>query len=626
MRRTNTLSLGHGLFVLTTVGVAMAGDVPVNPIGVVDKVLFDDADEIGLGWMREDIVWTYYENADGVFTPGGYAADLTNMESRGIRMSPVIRTGFGWATHQAGDSWNPTDDPDSYLTETSRAPNDLSATFDATHAFSESYYDFVFHVVSTFGDRIDRVTIENEVNARNFWEDSIDEYRRLLVTARKAVRDANPSVMVFDSGMGSGSWGAAIAESRFDAGEWTWDVARDFLQDYYVRDVYVRPALPEIYSISTQAQLEAFFGDAIVVDNNARVNAVLDNLYSADLGEMLIDGLNFKYTGAPWQIDALVTWMEDRISSVPNQTMPDVLVNNEASSWCLDVADFDGEICQRSLTPTEERALASEMVRKIVRGFAVGVDESLWFPFSNCLTSGSCAVANTPAPRYGLIDYDGNRTDSFGAFARLSRFVGPRRSLSSVGTVGTNVDQHVFREGVTSRDDVYILWWDNGGHGAGSETVSFEVPLGTVTTRHYTADGDSMEVVAAGDLVSVTVTEDPSYVYFDDGVTPIEWPLDPVVGPAPPAVTLTEPAPNPAPGWTRVRFGLPRAATNVRVGIFDVRGREIAALVESDLGAGTYYVRWDGRTSAGEPVAGGVYLVRLRTNDTDQVRKLVLSR
>ncbi len=618
---------GAPLFVLSSLvaaALAFAGEEPASPLGVVDKELFDDAAEVGSGWMREHIVWKYFETTDGVFSPGGYDFDLSNMESRGIRMSPVLVTGLGWATHQAGDAWDPGDDPDSYPDAPSRAPNDLSSTYDATHAYSATYYDFVYTFVQTFGDRIDRITIENEVNAANFWEDSAEEYLRLLVTARKAARDANPSVMVFDSGMGSGSWGVAIAESRYDAGTWAWNVALNFIRDYYERDVYVRSGFPQIYTISTPAGLEAFFDNAAVVENNHRVGTVLTGLYSAELGDMLVDGLNFKFTGEPWHLGEVISWIDEMIASVPQQSPVDVKVNNEASNWCRDFSDFDAGNNVCATMPGDERPSASEMVQKIMRGFEVGVDQNLWFPFSNCLP-GNCPIGNEPTPRLGLIDYEGNRTESFDAFQRLARFVGPSRVFDASDEAG-DVVRVGFREVVTDRVDVHVLWWDNGGHGAGTADAVLAAPLGTVVARQYTADGDSLELVVDGGEVTASVTEAPSIVYFDDGVTPIQWPLDPVVGPVPPAVRLSAPAPNPAPGWTRVRFGLPAGGTPARVAVYDVAGRELAVLVDGTLDGGTYTVRWDGRDRDGRVVAEGVYVVRLTTPSGGEVRKLVLAR
>ncbi len=70
--------------------------------------------------------------------------------------------------------------------------------------------------------------------------------------------------------------------------------------------------------------------------------------------------------------------------------------------------------------------------------------------------------------------------------------------------------------------------------------------------------------------------------------------------------------PNPGPGETRISFSLPRAG-RFSVRIYSVDGRLVADLGEWDCAAGTRSVAWD-KSSNGEPVASGVYLVRARLN------------
>jgi hypothetical protein len=70
-------------------------------------------------------------------------------------------------------------------------------------------------------------------------------------------------------------------------------------------------------------------------------------------------------------------------------------------------------------------------------------------------------------------------------------------------------------------------------------------------------------------------------------------------------------APNPASERTTIRFELPET-TPVSLDIFEVSGRLVRRLAGGDaLAAGRYAVSWDGRNQRGEPVASGVYLVRL---------------
>jgi len=601
-------------------GVARAQDDDGlhSPLGLVDQFLHEEAVEVGSSWMRQHILWRYFEPTDGTFATG-YETDLEELEAHGLRMSPVLAAGKCWATHEAGDPWDP-ENPDTDFP--SGAPVDLAASFHPTHAYSATYYDFVYEFVSRYGERIDRITIENEANTSVFWEDTAEQYIRLLVTARKAARDANPLVLVFDSGMGSGSWGAPIAQERYQSGAWTWEQARDFLVDYYERDVYV--TLP---AINTESQLQGFFASGEVAANYQRVTYILTHLYSSQLGDMLVDGLNVKYTGEPWMLGEVIRWIDEKIDSVPAQTPLPLKVNNEASSWCPSRTDYDpvNRICL-NLAANDWRALTSEMIQKIVVGRGLGLVQSLWFPFSNCLP-GNCPIPNEPSPRLGLIDYAGDRQETFLGYVTMSRFIGGNRDFVSADSLaGGDVPHFVFSERVTGRQDVHVLWWDDGGHGAGAATVTLPVPENTIRVSRFTQSGDSTDVPFTTTVEIADVRREPTFVYFDDGVTPIEWPLDPTVGPAPPAVVLSAPAPNPSPGWTRLRFGLPSDAGDAELGIFDLAGREVSSLRTGPLTEGTYTVIWDGRTSEGVEAANGIYFVKLSALGKSFLQKLVLAR
>jgi hypothetical protein len=82
--------------------------------------------------------------------------------------------------------------------------------------------------------------------------------------------------------------------------------------------------------------------------------------------------------------------------------------------------------------------------------------------------------------------------------------------------------------------------------------------------------------------------------------------------------------PNPTSGSTEIEFQLPREAS-VRLSVVDVRGREIAALVNGSRAAGRYRARWTGQTSHG-PAASGVYFVRYEAGGKNLHRRLVLTR
>jgi len=84
-------------------------------------------------------------------------------------------------------------------------------------------------------------------------------------------------------------------------------------------------------------------------------------------------------------------------------------------------------------------------------------------------------------------------------------------------------------------------------------------------------------------------------------------------------------APNPVRGETSIAFTLPRGA-DVRLRIYDVRGRCVRTLVEGSAAAGETVVVWQGRDDRGRSLANGVYFSRLEVADQILTRKLLLAR
>jgi hypothetical protein len=103
---------------------------------------------------------------------------------------------------------------------------------------------------------------------------------------------------------------------------------------------------------------------------------------------------------------------------------------------------------------------------------------------------------------------------------------------------------------------------------------------------------------------------------------PTEAPEVPVVASK---VHLSPNAPNPFNPSTTLSFSL-EASAQVRLSILDVRGREVAVLVDAMEPAGTHAVRWDGRDVDGGTVASGAYMVRLIAGEDVATQKIVLAK
>ncbi|MEO1478768.1 MAG: T9SS type A sorting domain-containing protein, partial [Bacteroidota bacterium] len=80
------------------------------------------------------------------------------------------------------------------------------------------------------------------------------------------------------------------------------------------------------------------------------------------------------------------------------------------------------------------------------------------------------------------------------------------------------------------------------------------------------------------------------------------------------------PAPNPVHQSARVRYVLPEAS-NVRVSVYDVLGREVAVLAEGARPAGEGTVRFDASR-----LASGFYVLRLLTEQGAVTRRVTVVR
>lgn len=83
--------------------------------------------------------------------------------------------------------------------------------------------------------------------------------------------------------------------------------------------------------------------------------------------------------------------------------------------------------------------------------------------------------------------------------------------------------------------------------------------------------------------------------------------------------------PNPFNPSTSIRFDLPKPG-HVKLVLYDIRGREIAKLVDNNYPVGTHTAKWDGRDTRGNDAPSGAYLARLTIGGEARTRKIILAR
>ncbi|MFZ5519258.1 MAG: CotH kinase family protein [Candidatus Zhuqueibacterota bacterium] len=94
-------------------------------------------------------------------------------------------------------------------------------------------------------------------------------------------------------------------------------------------------------------------------------------------------------------------------------------------------------------------------------------------------------------------------------------------------------------------------------------------------------------------------------------------------GATPGNFTLNQNYPNPFNASTRIDYQL-LAPAHVRLVLYDLLGRSVAVLADAVQPAGNYATVWDGADANGQPVADGVYILRLESGEHYASIKLAL--
>jgi len=90
----------------------------------------------------------------------------------------------------------------------------------------------------------------------------------------------------------------------------------------------------------------------------------------------------------------------------------------------------------------------------------------------------------------------------------------------------------------------------------------------------------------------------------------------------PSSYTLGQNYPNPFNPTTTISYGLPESA-DVSIVIYDIKGREVTNLVQTNQPAGWHDATWNSMTDAGNQVSTGVYFARIKAGNFTDVIKMV---
>lgn len=156
-----------------------------------------------------------------------------------------------------------------------------------------------------------------------------------------------------------------------------------------------------------------------------------------------------------------------------------------------------------------------------------------------------------------------------------------------------------------------------------SDVILLQIPAGESQTQGTVAAGGiALAPVGPGNVTVTPVitgfTSIPQVVEVTGSTVGVE-PSTTV------PLTLAQNIPNPVGSATRIRFSLPNGGP-VSLTVYDVSGRRVRTLVDRDMGAGEFEVRWNGTDERGSAVSAGVYFYRLVAERKTLTRRMVILR
>jgi PKD repeat protein len=179
----------------------------------------------------------------------------------------------------------------------SHVPKDLTTAFDGNFAYSQEYYEFVKKVMETidywgYGEKLLGVVIENEMNSKDCFSGTVDEYCRMVATARKAVKDVFPRKPVYCGGLQSAPSLWVLISKYLSEGK-----EAEALKLYHLANEY------DIYKIGDdidrlKSRAEVIMSDHDYIWVKDAFNSPLYGYGTSPAYEYLpVDGLNFHSSG-----------------------------------------------------------------------------------------------------------------------------------------------------------------------------------------------------------------------------------------------------------------------------------------------------------------------------------------
>jgi hypothetical protein len=202
-----------------------------------------------------------------------------------------------------------------------------------------------------------------------------------------------------------------------------------------------------------------------------------------------------------------------------------------------------------------------------------------------------------------------------------SAIEGYEPALDTVTAAAGEVIQFVIHSPEPVPNTISTDWFLGGDWTAGGiDTFLFDTSLFEPGVHELTVTAVDTTTLVRNAPPGFLSSEITWFVLLESGAT----------GTGEPATRSTAPIlhqnyPNPFNPVTTISYFLPKPGRAL-LQVFDTGGREVRRLADRYEQAGEKRTMWDGLNNRGEPVASGVYFIRLRAGGEDSVKKMVLIR
>ncbi len=129
---------------------------------------------------------------------------------------------------------------------------------------------------------------------------------------------------------------------------------------------------------------------------------------------------------------------------------------------------------------------------------------------------------------------------------------------------------------------------------------------------------DTVEISFTGSYICNEYGDDFIVGLYDGYICTNVTGVDDETSPLPTSYMLSQNYPNPFNAATEIAFELPQQ-TSVNLVIYDIQGREVVTLLDTDMPAGVHQVNWNATS-----YPSGIYLYKLTTGEFSEAKKMLL--